>query len=125
MFLRQLKYLVTLADIGHFSRAAEACHVSQPALSNAIRNLEKELDLSLVRRGRNYEGSTAEGERGVGWAQQMLSSYAAMRQETVDAHKNPSGTLRIRAIPTTMPVVPLLTQSCEEKSLSATSYSVT
>jgi DNA-binding transcriptional LysR family regulator len=113
MFIRQLKYLVTLADIGHFSRAAEACHVSQPALSNAIRNLEKELDLSLVRRGRNYEGLTAEGERVVGWAQQMLSSYDAMRQETVDAHKNLSGTLRIGAIPTTMPIVPLLTQSCQ------------
>ena len=115
MFIRQLKYLVTLADLGHFSRAAEACHVSQPALSTAIRNLEKELELNLVRRGRNYEGLTAEGERVVGWAQQLLSSYEAMRQETVSAHKNLSGTLRIGAIPTTMPVVPFLTTPCQEE----------
>jgi DNA-binding transcriptional LysR family regulator len=114
MFIRQLKYLVTLAEIGHFSRAAELCHVSQPALSTAIRNLEKELELSLVRRGRNYEGLTAEGERVVGWAQQLLSSYDAMRQETVSAHKNLSGTLRIGAIPTAMPIVPFLTAPCQE-----------
>ena len=114
MFIRQLKYLVSLAEIGHFSRAAEACHVSQPALSIAIRNLEKELDLNLVRRGRNYEGLTAEGERIVGWAQQLLSSYESMRQETVNVHKNLSGALRIGAIPTTMPVVPFLTSPCQQ-----------
>jgi DNA-binding transcriptional LysR family regulator len=110
MFIRQLKYLVALAEIGHFSRAAELCHVSQPALSTAIRNLEKELELSLVRRGRNYEGLTAEGERVVGWAQQLLSSYDAMRQETVSAHKNLSGTLRIGAIPTAVPIAPCLSR---------------
>jgi len=115
MFIRQLKYLVTLAEVAHFSRAAEACNVSQPALSTAIRNLEKELELNLVRRGRNYEGLTVEGERVVGWAQQLLSSYEAMRQETVNAHKNLSGTLRIGAIPTTMPVVPFLTSPCQEE----------
>jgi DNA-binding transcriptional ArsR family regulator len=54
MFLRQIEYLVALADVGHFSRAAEACKVSQPALSSAIGKLEKELGLNLVRRGRNY-----------------------------------------------------------------------
>ncbi|MEQ1601020.1 MAG: LysR family transcriptional regulator [Methylophilaceae bacterium] len=115
MFIRQLKYLVTLAEMRHFSRAAEACHVSQPALSAAIRNLEKELDLNLVLRGRNYEGLTAEGEKVVGWAQHLLSSYEAMRQEAVSAHTNLSGTLRIGAIPTTMPVVPFLTTPCQEK----------
>jgi DNA-binding transcriptional LysR family regulator len=115
MFIRQLKYLVTLAELGHFSRAAEACHVSQPALSTAIRNLEKELELNLVLRSRKYEGLTEEGKRVVGWAQHLLSSYDAMRQESVNVHKNLSGTLRIGAIPTTMPVVPLLTSPCQEK----------
>jgi DNA-binding transcriptional LysR family regulator len=115
MFIRQLKYLVTLAEVGHFSRAAAACHVSQPALSTAIRNLEKELDLNLVRRGRKYEGLTEEGARVVGWAQHLLASYEAMRQETVKVHKNLAGTLRIGAVPTTMPVVPLLTAPCQEE----------
>lgn len=115
MFIRQLKYLVTLAEVGHFSRAAELCHVSQPALSIAIRNLEKELELNLVLRGRKFEGLTMEGKRVVGWAQQMLSSYDAMRQETISAHKHLSGTLRIGAIPTTMSIVPLLTAPCQQE----------
>jgi DNA-binding transcriptional LysR family regulator len=114
MFIRQLKYLVTLAEIGHFSRAAEACHVSQPALSSAIRKLETELDLHLVRRGRKYEGMTEAGMRVVGWAQHLLSSYEAMRQETDKAHARLSGTLRIGAIPTAMPVVPYLTAPCQQ-----------
>jgi DNA-binding transcriptional LysR family regulator len=115
MFIKQLKYLVALAEIGHFSRAAETCHVSQPALSTAIRNLEKELELNLVLRGRKFEGLTPEGVRVVGWAQRLLSSYDAMRQETVSARKNLSGTLRIGAIPTTAPVVPLLTSPCQQQ----------
>lgn len=113
MFIRQLEYLVALAKLGHFSRAAQACNVSQPALSSAIAKLEQELDLELVRRGRNYEGLTDEGRRVIGWAQHMLSSYEAMRQEAVDANRALSGTLRIGAIPTTMPVVPFLTAGCQ------------
>jgi hypothetical protein len=58
MLLRQLQYLVTLAKTGHFTRAAEACHVSQPALSSAIQHLEKELEVSIVRRGQRFEGFT-------------------------------------------------------------------
>jgi DNA-binding transcriptional LysR family regulator len=115
MFIRQLEYLVALAELGHFSRAAEACHVSQPALSSAIAKLEQELDLKLVRRGRNYEGLTDEGRRVIGWAQHMLSSYEAMRQEAVDANRTLSGSLRIGAIPTAMPVVPFLTAGCQER----------
>ena len=113
MFLRQLEYLVSLAKCGHFARAAEACHVSQPALSSAIGKLERELGLVLVRRGRNYEGLTVEGERVVSWARQMLHSYSALRQEAVHAGKTLSGTLRIGAIPTAMPVVPYLTAACQ------------
>ena len=115
MFIKQLQYLVTLAEMGHFSRAAETCHVSQPALSTAIRNLEKELDLNLVLRGRKYEGLTPEGARVVGWAQRLLSSYEAMRQETVDARKHLAGTLRIGAIPTTASAVPLLIAPCQQQ----------
>jgi DNA-binding transcriptional LysR family regulator len=81
MFIRQIEYLVALAELGHFSRAAEACHVSQPALSSAIAKLERELGLNLVRRGRQYDGLTEEGRRVVGWARHMLASYRAMRQE--------------------------------------------
>ena len=47
--LRQLKYLTALADEGHFGRAAAACHVTQPALSMQIRDLEAELDCGTLR----------------------------------------------------------------------------
>lgn len=114
MFIRQLEYLVTLAQLGHFSRAAEACHVSQPALSSAIGKLEKELGINLVLRGRNYEGLTEEGRRVLGWAQHMLSSYESLKQEAVHANKTLSGQLRIGAIPTAMPVVPYLTAPCQD-----------
>jgi DNA-binding transcriptional LysR family regulator len=115
MFIRQLEYLVALAELGHFSRAAEACHVSQPALSSAIGKLENELGLKLVLRGRTYEGLTDEGRRVVGWAQQMLSGYDAIRQEALDANRSLTGTIRIGAIPTAMPVVPFLTAECQQK----------
>ena len=114
MFIRQLEYLVTLAKVGHFSRAAEACHVSQPALSSAIGKLEKELGLNLVLRGRNYEGLTGDGQRVVGWAQHLLSSYGALRQAAAHARGAIAGSLRIGAIPTAMPVVPFLTAGCLE-----------
>lgn len=58
MLLRQLEYLVALARERHFTRAADACFVSQPSLSAAIRKLEHELDVPIVRRGRRYEGLT-------------------------------------------------------------------
>lgn len=114
MFIRQLQYLVTLAELKHFNRAAEACHVSQPALSTAIRNLERELDLQLVKRGRRYEGLTEAGQRVVGWAQHLLASYAAMRQEALSANAKLAGSLSFGAIPTTMAVVPLLATPCQE-----------
>ena len=50
MFLRQLEYLVALAQEQHFSRAARQCHVSQPSLSNAIKQLEAEFGTPIVLR---------------------------------------------------------------------------
>ncbi len=58
MLFRQLEYLVALSRERHFARAAQACRVSQPALSEAVRKLEDELGVPLVRRGRTYEGLT-------------------------------------------------------------------
>jgi len=76
MFIRQLEYLATLAREKHFARAAEACHVSQPALSSGIRSLEKELGVMIVQRGRRFLGFTDEGERVLAWAQQTLASLS-------------------------------------------------
>jgi DNA-binding transcriptional LysR family regulator len=112
MFIRQLEYLVTLAREKHFAKAAEACHVSQPALSSAIRGLEKELGIMVVQRGRRYMGFTLEGERVLAWAQQTLASLSHMREDASTAKSDMSGTLRIGAIPTAMTVVAFLTRGC-------------
>ena len=62
MIIRQLVYLDALAREKHFRRAAEACHVSQPTLSAAIVQLEEELGVLIVERGRRFQGLTREGE---------------------------------------------------------------
>src|SRR6202047_243176 len=109
MFIRQLEYLVTLAREKHCARAAEACHVSQPALSSAIRGLEKELGVMIVQRGRRYMGLTIEGERLLAWAQQTLASLSNMREDASVAKSTMTGTLRIGSIPTTMAVAAFFT----------------
>src|ERR1700732_4662511 len=110
--MRQLDYLVTLAREKHFAKAAEACHVSQPALSSAIRSLEKELGIMIVQRGRRFMGLTAEGERVLAWAQQTLASLSHMREDASVAKSTMAGTLRIGAIPTTMTVTAFITAPC-------------
>jgi DNA-binding transcriptional LysR family regulator len=112
MFIRQLEYLVTLAREKHFAKAAEACHVSQPALSSAIRSLEKELGIMIVQRGRRFLGLTAEGERVLAWARQTLASLSYMREDATTAKSTMTGTLRMGAIPTSMTAAAFLTGPC-------------
>ncbi|MEK4031729.1 LysR family transcriptional regulator [Methylocystis sp. IM3] len=108
MFFRQLEYLVTLAREQHFARAAEACNVSQPALSAAIRRLEEELGVSIVERGQKFVGLTEDGARLLGWARQALAAWDGLKQEASVSRAQLSGALRVGAIPTTLPVLSLL-----------------
>jgi DNA-binding transcriptional LysR family regulator len=112
MFIRQLDYLVTLAREKHFAKAAEACHVSQPALSSAIRSLEKELGIMIVQRGRRFIGLTAEGERVLAWAQMTLASLSHMREDASVAKSSMAGMLRIGSIPTAMANAAFITAPC-------------
>lgn len=109
MFIRQLEYLVTLARERHFARAAEACCVSQPALSSAIRHLEEELGVSIVERGQKFVGLTEDGERILGWARQTLAAWEGLKQEAALSRDTLKGSLRMGAIPTAMPIMSLLT----------------
>jgi DNA-binding transcriptional LysR family regulator len=109
MLLRQLEYLVALAREKHFARAAAACYVSQPSLSAAIRKLEHELDVPIVRRGRRFEGLTPEGERVLEWAHRVLAEREALQQELSQMRGGLAGTLRIGAIPTALTATSLLT----------------
>ncbi|MGW4996201.1 LysR family transcriptional regulator [Streptomyces hydrogenans] len=109
MLLRQLEYLVALSRERHFARAAQSCHVSQPALSEGLRKLEEELGVPLVRRGRSYEGLTPEGERILVRARRILADRDALEHEAGALRTGLSGRLRIGAVPTASGAVALLT----------------
>ncbi|POX38736.1 LysR family transcriptional regulator [Streptomyces sp. Ru73] len=110
MLFRQLEYLVALSRERHFARAAQSCYVSQPALSEAIRKLEEELDVPLIQRGRKYEGLTPEGERVVLWAQRILADRDALTSEVQALRTGLSGELRIGCVPTASAAVALLVE---------------
>jgi len=109
MLLRQIEYLVALARERHFARAAAVCCVSQPALSAGIQQLEHEFGVPLFLRGTRFEGLTPEGERILKWARETLAASENLRLEAAAARNGLTGTLRLGAIPTTMPIVSLLT----------------
>jgi len=110
MFLRQLEYLVALSHEHHFSRAAQHCNVSQPTLSNAIKQLEAELGTPIVMRHQRFQGFTAEGRRVVEWSKRMLADRNGMLQELSVLRKNLTGRLRLGAMPTSSPVLPFINQ---------------
>ncbi|RZQ61330.1 LysR family transcriptional regulator [Amycolatopsis suaedae] len=109
MLLRQLEYLAALARERHFARAAAACHVSQPSLSVAIRKLERELGVPIVRRGQRFAGLTPEGERVLLWAHRILGEVDALRQDLSTMRDSLSGVLRLGAIPSALTAAPMLT----------------
>lgn len=102
--LSTLRYLVALHEHQHFGRAAAACHITQPALSNALRALEREFDAVIVRRSRSYAGLTPEGERVLATAYLMLHEADVLKQELKAAPDLAQGALKIAAVPTAMPI---------------------
>jgi LysR family transcriptional regulator, hydrogen peroxide-inducible genes activator len=101
--LRQLEYLVAIADLGSFHRAARACGVSQPGLSAQIRQLETLLELRLLERDRRRVLLTPAGVELVRRARAVLAEARGL-VETASALQRPlSGTLRLGVIPTVAP----------------------
>jgi DNA-binding transcriptional LysR family regulator len=100
MLFRQLEYFVAVASERHFARAAETCYVSQPALSASIAKLERELNVTLINRGHNYQGLTPEGERLVVWAKRILAEQDAFKAEVSAVQSGVAGTLRLGTEPT-------------------------
>ena len=102
--LASLRYLVALSKHRHFARAAQSCHITQPALSNALRALEKEFGIAIVKRGRTYAGLTPEGERVLATAQRMLHEHELLQQELCSSASQPQGALQLGVVPTAVPV---------------------
>ena len=103
MTLTELKYIVAVARERHFGRAAEACFVSQPTLSVAIKKLEEELDVKIFERGTAEVSVTPLGEQIVRQAQQVIEQAAAIK-EIAKLGKDPlTGALRLGVIYTIGP----------------------
>ena len=116
MDIRQLQYLVALAREKHFTRAAQACHVTQPTLSGRIRQLEQELGVPIVQRGQRFHGLTPDGHRVLQWANAILEDWGALQQD-IATRRNTSGALTghlsIGVIPSGLPMAALITRAIQ------------
>lgn len=101
--LRQLQYLKLLAEHGSFSRAAEAAHVSQPALSAGVQELERVLGAPVVERSRAGVILTPVGEEAVRRAGDVLARAEDLVDAARAAGKPLSGRFRLGVIPTVAP----------------------
>ena len=111
----KLEMFIALAREKHFGRAAEECNVTQPTLSAAVKQLEDQLGVMLVRRGSRYQGLTAEGERVLDWARRIVGDARSMREEMRAVRLGLTGHIRIAVIPTALTMVRDLTALfCEE-----------
>ena len=103
MTLTELRYIVAVARERHFGRAAEACFVSQPTLSVAIKKLEEELDVKIFERGASEVTVTPLGEDIVRQAQSVIEQASAIK-EIAKRGKDPlAGALRLGLIYTIGP----------------------
>lgn len=101
--LRQLRYLVSVADTLHFGRAAERCHVSQPSLSAQIQQLEDVLGVQLVERTQRRVLLTPAGRDAVARARRILGEMSDLAAAARSAAAPLGGELRLGAIPTLAP----------------------
>jgi LysR family hydrogen peroxide-inducible transcriptional activator len=100
MNLRDLKYLVAVADLNSFSQAAEACFVSQPTLSTQIKKLEDELGAAVFERDNRSVRLTEAGEGIIAAARRVLAEVDLIKAIAESAHDPLAGTFRLGAFPT-------------------------
>lgn len=103
MNLRDLDYLVAVADTGHFGLAAERCNVSQPTLSMQLKKLEAELGVPLIERSPRGALVTAIGAEIVARARIVLGEVRQMRDIATRGGETFTGTFRLGVIPTAGP----------------------
>jgi len=103
MNLRDLKYLVALADHRHFGKAAAACFVSQPTLSTQIRKLEDELGLPLVERAPRKVMLTPAGVEAAARARAIVAEVEQMKEAARRSRDPEAGTVRLGIFPTLGP----------------------
>ncbi|MEU5431351.1 LysR substrate-binding domain-containing protein [Streptomyces olivoreticuli] len=99
MQFQQLRYFTTLAEVRHFTRAADALHVAQPSLSQQIRALERELGAELFHRARGNITLTDAGEVLLPLARQILADTETARREVQEVVQLRRGRVRLGAPP--------------------------
>lgn len=87
MTLQQLKYVITVAETGTITEAANRLYVSQPSLTNAIHELEKEMNIVIFNRTNKGITLSKEGDNFLGYARQVLEQAAILE----DKYKGNSG----------------------------------
>ena len=103
MNLRDLKYLVALAEHKHFGRAAAACFISQPTLSTQIKKLEDELGVSLVERAPRHVMLTPAGRDAAERARRIIADVEEMREAARRSQNPEAGAVRLGIFPTLGP----------------------
>ncbi len=122
MTLKELQYLVALADQRHFVRAAEACHVGQPTLSTQLKKLEDYLGVTLFERNKHYLIPTPVGEQIIERARIALDVVRQIRQLARQSDDPMDGSLRLGVIPTLGPylvphLIPAIRHTCPKLHL--------
>src|SRR5215475_3364926 len=103
MLLRHVRYFLAVADAGNFTRAAETLHVSQPTLSQQIRQLEETLDAPLFDRSGRTVRLTDAGEAYHVYARRAMQDLEAGRRAIHDVGELTRGNLRLAMTPTFTP----------------------
>ena len=81
MTLQQIKYALTIADAGSMNRAAELLYISQPTLSGAVKELEREIGIAIFLRTSKGVTATAEGAEFLSYARQVYQQYDLLTQK--------------------------------------------
>ncbi len=116
MNIRDLQYLVAVADTKHFGQAADRCCVSQPTLSAQIKKLEEELGVMLFERTNKQVMITAIGEKIIAKANQVLGEVKQMKQVAAQAQDPLAGEIHIGIIPTMGPyLLPALLPALQQQ----------
>lgn len=103
MTLNELRYAVAVATARHFGRAAEACHVSQPSLSVAVRKFEEDVGITVFERGHGEVSVTPAGQRVIAQARRVLAEVEQLRAVAAQSQDQLAGPLRLGAIYTVGP----------------------
>ncbi len=116
MKLRDLQYLIAVAETQHFGKAAKHCFVSQPTLSGQIKKLEQELGITLFERTNHSVEITPAGQQILKHARLMMEQAEAIKQSAQSFNDPVAGPLKLGAIPTISPyLMPLILQPLQQK----------